>query len=189
MNYRNFLIMLLSLVALSSCDKDETLAPGAKGFQFQYFISSYIYPKSISVSDKMEVYFNSDSEINIENSPERFKELAKHHNEDGKKEITYWRPPVGRMPYGISKIQVFSTDKKGEKIDISDKTQVSVHYFKQFILSDYKEGYAVWTKLVSELTKDDLKWLSNPLEIQPMGQYGKCSVTITLEDGTKLSSE
>ncbi len=187
MSHHKYLISLLFFCLLFSCERNKQEPLGRTSMRY-YFIDSYIHPTSVELSEGLEIYFKSDNTIDMKSAPKLYKELASNHKETGKFGFYYWHPPFRKVPYGISKIQVFGTNYKGRKVDISDKTEVLYKRYKDFILSNYKTPYQNEKRLISSLNKDDLNWLTNPLTIIRPEGYDKFRVDIILDTGEVLNS-
>ncbi len=186
------ILLLIGILFIESCQPEYKDIEGKNG-SYKYFIDSYINPSDISLlkgpSNKSYVKFNSGILINVV-SGKKFKDIAREHGESGETIFRYWKPPYSRVPYGIKKISFFIKDPDGKLKDVSNDVTIICPFYRLFIQSGYKADYTYYEKKVNHLTKEDLMYLVNPLEINlDKLQAETIIIKLFLEDGRIITKQ
>lgn len=175
--FRFFFIVFLCLLTLVSCGGDDDIE-GNKGggtdfVSSRYFIQQYYLPSSLNVfKASRRVISMSILGKQVYSQTERtdsFRILAAEHHESGLKDylMPYFVAPS--YPCGITGIKLYHYSSDGKREDISSKSRILFTSPEQFIASGYdlskaSVGVGV-SKLLSELTVEDLKWMPEAVDI------------------------
>lgn len=192
------LIAPLLLFGAFSCQKTEVISDLPGRLSSYYLIKSYLETDNISIKKSIDYIHNDDSyaihfngQKTIEENSAEFKPLALQHGEKGVEKFYFWAPYFLhiKVPLNISKIKFF--DKNGS--DISDKVLVMMSDIKGVILSNYEKVVHPdqIRKPVSELDKDNLSYIPNPLffKIDDTRAQDGIVVEVTLGNGKVLKAE